>query len=61
MTVMPKPEFGFCPVCGEARKLTRDGSVRRHTGNKRGLWPPQDCDGTGRLGLAEPSKTTEEA
>ncbi len=56
----PARRVGYCPVCGEPRTPTKDGSVRRHTGNKRVVWPPEDCDGTGRLAVAEPPDTAEE-
>lgn len=55
----PKPR-GACPVCDELHRTTKAGSVMRHTGNKRGVWPPESCDGTGRPAADQPPETTEE-
>lgn len=44
---------GFCPVCGELRHVTKESRVLRHTGNKRGVWPPESCDGTGQVAVKE--------
>jgi hypothetical protein len=44
-----KSPRGVCPVCARPIALTLAGRLRRHGAKEPGVWPPENCAGTGRV------------
>lgn len=38
---------GVCHVCVRQFNLKKDGTVRVHGSQVRGVWPPMNCSGSG--------------
>lgn len=39
--------LGVCRACDGLRKLTKKGLLVHHGTGRKGVWPPESCEGTG--------------
>lgn len=40
---------GICPVCNRNVAVMGEGYIARHGSKDKGVWPPQSCEGWGKL------------